>query len=382
MTNLQRILKRIDRERLVRLLAAAVDAYSPSDAEMPATDIFAAALKLADIDYRRQPVPARAGGDPARSNLLIRLGPEPLALLWVGHVDTVALWYEGEYRSRIEHGRLYGLGSADMKSGCAAIVEALIAVMQSGLPLKRGLGVALVVGEEEYGDGSRALPDALRAPVVVIGEPTDLRPCAAHYGYLECRLEGRGSRAHAALPEVGANAIHAMLGWMLQIIDECQRLPDGAAIAVNPREIYGGEPGFVVAEYCEAMIDFHLPPGMDQADISQVIRTAREQVLGSHPTVTLDYRHQFWSAGFAPDPETAPFGGLKRAFRHCGLSWEPATFRSHSDAGIFHSAGMLPLVCGPGSLSSAHRSGEYVDLAEIEAAARLYAAMIYEMCIN
>ena len=44
--------------------------------------------------------------------------------MWVGHVDTVPLIDEEDQRMHVEGDILHGLGSADMKSGCAAIVEA------------------------------------------------------------------------------------------------------------------------------------------------------------------------------------------------------------------------------------------------------------------
>ena len=63
------------------------------------------------------------------------------------------------------------------------------------------------------------------------------------------------------------------------------------------------------------------------------------------------------------------------------MVWEPGTFRSHSDAPLFHRAGSLTLVCGPGHLEVAHTRHEHVDLAQVREAARLYAAMIYEACV-
>jgi len=50
-------------------------------------------------------------------------------------------------------------------------------------------------------------------------------------------------------------------------------------------------------------------------------------------------------------------------------------FRSHSDGNLFFQAGVKPLVLGPGSLETAHTQDEQTSLAEVEAAARIYAAL-------
>jgi len=201
----------LDYPRLRGLLLDAVRVYSPSYAETPAAQVFAACLEGAGLAVERLPVPSSQGHGP-RCNLLVRLGPQPPAMLWVGHIDTIEAVH-GFSAPRVEGDVLRGLGAADMKSGCAAMVEAAIALHLSGLPLTRGLCLGLVVGEEEYGDGSLALINTVRAPLVIVGEPTDLLPCVSHNGYLECQLTAQGSRAHAAVPEYGANAIHAMLIW-------------------------------------------------------------------------------------------------------------------------------------------------------------------------
>jgi acetylornithine deacetylase len=196
---LQKILEHLDDTQLVTLLTDAVDEYSPSYAEEAAMQVFAARLNECGVRYIRQPLPdSEATASDTRANLIIELGPQPAEMMWVGHVDTVPLIDEEEQRMHREGDILHGLGTADMKSGCAAIVEAVIAVVRSGVELKRGLVVALVVGEEEYGDGSEALLEWRTAPLTVIGEPTGLVPCLDHYGYYECLLTVRGARAHAA----------------------------------------------------------------------------------------------------------------------------------------------------------------------------------------
>ncbi len=374
------VLDKINPSRLKKLLIDAVNQYSPSYAEAPATKVFGRALKESGIC----PYYQRVAGEQRlseRSNIIATVGPPPIELLFVGHVDTVDLWHNGTHKARLEGDRLGGLGAADMKSGCAAMTEAICAVFESGIALKKGVSLALVVGEEEYGDGSEALLKKVNAPVTVIGEPTRLVPCINHSGYLEARLISKGQRVHAALPERGCNAIDAMLRWVLRISQLCaQYSSTGDQIAVNPREIRGGEAGFVVAEHCEAFIDLHLPPSMPYSFIETIIGDARKDVLAEYCDADLEYEKYFWSPGFQRDEEDICFSKIRKAFSRAGFSWQPSVFRSHSDAGLFHRKGSLSIVCGPGDLASAHSRDEWVSISEVERAAHIYAAMILDLC--
>jgi len=374
------ILALVDDTQLVTLLTDAVEQYSPSYAEEPAMQVFAARLNESGVRYMRQPLPPGSGpAADTRANLIIELGPQPAALMWVGHVDTVPLIDEEEQRLHRDGDILHGLGTADMKSGCAAIVEAVVAVVRSGVTLRRGLIVALVVGEEEYGDGSEALLAWRTAPLTVIGEPTGLVPCVDHFGYYECLMTVQGARAHAALPEMGASAIHAMLAWMQQIMEAGGETTHG--LTISPREIRGGAGLFMVAQQCEAAIDIHAPPGIDQVVIDRLIEQARDRAQATHPRCELQFENAYWATGYANEPDDPLLDPLRRAYHATGLDWAPAAFRSHSDGSLFHQKGSVPVICGPGRLEVAHTRHEHVSLQETLDAARLYAALIHAACV-
>ena len=367
---------RLDPARLRALLVDAVAIYSPSYAEAPVARLFAQRLEQAGLTVEWLPVPSGQGAGP-RHDLVVRLGPQPPAMLWVGHLDTIEAVH-GFHPPRLEGDVLHGLGAADMKGGCAAMAEALIALAGSGAELARGLCLGLVVGEEEYGDGALALIEAVHAPLVVVGEPTGLLPCVSHNGYMECRLTAQGSRAHAAVPEFGANAIHAMLTWILAIFDAFLAPGLAGLVVANPREIQGGSTLFVVPAGCEAMIDVHWHPEADPAAVAAAMEQARQSALAGHPLCGLASEVTFSSTGYSNppgDPALAPFW---RACQMAGLDRAPAVFRSHSDAAVFQAAGSLAVVCGPGRLEMAHSPEEQVSLDEVEQAARFYSALAWE----
>ncbi|WP_260244612.1 M20/M25/M40 family metallo-hydrolase, partial [Limosilactobacillus fermentum] len=72
-----------------------------------------------------------------RANLIVEVGAGKPILGITGHMDTVALgdekkWHHAPLSATIEGDRLYGRGAADMKSGLAAQVIALIELVESG----------------------------------------------------------------------------------------------------------------------------------------------------------------------------------------------------------------------------------------------------------
>jgi acetylornithine deacetylase len=379
--SLDDVLARIDDLRLFALLETAVAEYSPPYAEEPAMRVFADALAEAGIPHIRQSVKGRAHGD-APGNLIVEFGPQPPALLWVGHVDTVPVIDEEQLTPRREGDLLFGLGTADMKSGCAAVVEALTALTEAGAVPKRGAAVALVVGEEEYGDGSEALIERMTAPLTVIGEPTGLVPCLDHFGYHEYRLTTRGRQVHAALPELGASAIHAMLAWITAMYEAASGPDYFDRIAFNPREIRGGGNLFIVAPECEASLDIHTAPGVGAGDVATLVERGRAVAAADHAECSFESDAFYAADGYEVDGADARIAPLRRAFERGGQIWQPGAFRSHSDGNMFHAAGAAPIICGPGKLEVAHTRDEHVSLAETALAARIYTRLIWEACCS
>src|SRR3972149_9864518 len=92
-----------------------------------------------------------------------RLGrPGGRRILLVGHTDVVpvgdpAAWSVDPWDGAIRDGNLFGRGAADMKGGCASILAAVRALVESGAAADLdGGGVgALVPAREGGGQGGR-----------------------------------------------------------------------------------------------------------------------------------------------------------------------------------------------------------------------------------
>ncbi len=366
---LEQVWDAIDPQRLRRTLMEMIDIYSPSGKEEDIQLYLEELLAQTGIEVRRQEV------EDERYNLVTTMGPGEPSFYLVGHVDTVAAWDIEEYAAVEEWGVVRGLGSADMKGGCAAMVEAWLALATLPEAERPSLGLLLVVGEEENGDGSLRFLQDCCPEWVVIGEPTSMLPAFRHYGYMEVALVTQGRRIHSSLPELGHNAIESMLRVLLQLERSPMFDQEAARLVYSIREMSSSQAGFVVPDRCETLIDLHLSPDVDPGEVrkefEKVLTKARSTVKG----LDLEANFDFEAGGYALELQNPLVEILEEAFPRLNLPLDFVPFRSHSDGNLFFQAGSKPLILGPGSLETAHTAEEQTSLAEVEAAARIYAAL-------
>lgn len=359
----------IDPTRLRRILMEMLEIYSPTGKEEDVQLYLEDLLTQAGFAVERQIV------EEDRYNLRVTIGSVPPRLYLVGHVDTVTAWDLEEFGPREEEGIIYGLGSADMKGGCAAMVEAFLALATLPEEQRPPVGLLLVVGEEENGDGSAAFLAGETPPWVVIGEPTSLAACFSHYGYLEAGLMTRGRRTHSSLPELGHNAVESMLRVLLHLGRHPLFDRETPDLVYSIRELSSSRAGFVVPDRCEAWIDLHLPPETDPATVRQVMEAQVEGATDCIDNLDLEMTFTFDSRGYRLETENWPATELAELYPRLGLPLKFDAFRSHSDGNLFFEAGVKPLILGPGSLETAHTSDEQTIFSEVVAAARIYAGL-------
>ena len=353
-------------KRLRRLLRNMVEIYSPFGKEGDLVDFMFDYMRKAGLPVQRQEV------DEDRDNLIVvPPGVEP-EIVFVGHLDTVEA-YELEQTDALETGdEISGLGTADMKGGCAAFVEAYQALWEGGfqtLPV----ALALVVGEEESGDGAAKLVEGPYSfDTAIIGEPTDLKPCFSHYGYLEAQITTRGRRMHASMAPLGQNAITGMLHLLLAITDHFEKRP---SVVFNIRELASQKAGFAVPDRCEAWLDIHVPSLAPMGEISLELEELVDREMSERPGLDAELTFGFRDSGYDIPTRGALFESIRAVYSQFDLPFEPQSFPSHSDGCQLFQAGIRPILLGPGSLEKAHTQDESVPFSQVLKAAQLYLAM-------
>jgi putative selenium metabolism hydrolase len=337
-------------------------------------------------------------------NVVGWIGPGHGPLLMLnGHMDTVrvsdvAAWSREPFGAEIEDGVLYGLGSCDMKGGLAAMIYGAKLARDAGVPLKGDIVVACVVQEEPCeGLGSRVLieEEGIHPDWVVLGEPTGLDISRGQRGRLEMRLVAYGRSAHAASPRLGENAIYttARLVFGLELLAEQLANDDflGPGTLAVTDFASSASSRNAIPDRCELIIDRRLTLGENEtkalAEIQRVI--AREGVRAeievteynatSYTGYTCHAREFYPAWVMAEDHPlvASAVRAVRTQLRHRPrvTKWDFSTEGAYT-AGV---AGIPTVGFGPGDPRHAHTADEYVRLADVYAAAEVYAQLAAEL---
>ncbi len=360
----------IQPQRLLRLLHRMIDIYSPSGKEEELLGYLHGFFKKRQLPVRRQML------EDNRYNLILAPSGIDIELALIGHVDTVSAYDLEEIGYSQEDDHLYGLGAADMKGGCAALIEAWLHQWETGRQ-QWPVALILVVGEEEKGDGAVRLLEEYHFPWAIIAEPTQLMPCLAHYGYIEMQLTTRGKRRHASLAKGRVNPVESMLKTLLSLTHHLDtRRPEAVC---NIRDLLTSQSGFAVPEWCQCWMDLHLPPqaptGAICAELEEIAAAAPSERHRSQTEV----RFHTIQDGYDLPEKGAVVEALQNVFTQRAIPWQPTAFPSHSDANLLWARGIKPVLLGPGSLAKAHTPDESVDRREVVAAAEIYYQLMLAM---
>jgi acetylornithine deacetylase/succinyl-diaminopimelate desuccinylase-like protein len=393
------------RDALESLLAelVAIDSRIPPDADERAIVAFLRD-RMAALGLDGGEVVAAQSDRP---NLVARLpgaGAGPTLML-NGHLDTKPvgdareLWRSDPLVPEVHDGRLFGLGSADMKAAVAAMVFAAAAVAATGR-LAGDLVLAFVADEEAGAtQGAKFLAPRLEGiDAVLVGEPSgwehDWQGLHLVSRGLCCfRVNVRGTQMHSSLSDrmPSVNAAQAMASLMVGIADELE-------LDFVPHPLGGAAPTLNVGVLAEAGVFFGVVPGHAQfaCDLRTLPGMSEEQVRASieawlqsrrDADPTLDAGIEFEPGlEWIPPSEIEPGHPLVEAAqgaarRVLGDAPPLSVFPGTCDAPWFSAAGMPTIPSfGPGLLTCCHGPNEWVDLARVHEAARIYAHTAIGFC--
>jgi acetylornithine deacetylase len=375
-------------DRIRRLIATpSVSSVSPQfdQSNRAVIDLLAGWLEEAGFAVRIEPLPER----PDRANLIATLGGGPGGLVLAGHTDTVPFdagrWRHDPFGGAVADDRIYGLGSADMKSFLALAIEA--AQGFAARDLRQPLVVLATADEESSMSGARALAAAGR-PLgrhAVIGEPTGLKPVRMHKGILmeAIRLEGRSG--HSSNPALGASALegmHRVIGELLRWRAELQArhrnpLFEVEVPTLNLGRIHGGDNPNRICADCELHIDIRPLPGMALAELRGALHQRLERLLADGE-LKLSFEPLFPGIEALETPATAAIVRAAEA-----LTGAPAGVVGFGTEGPYLNAlGMETVILGPGSVECAHQPDEFLPLAALRPTLELLRGLIGRFCVE
>jgi len=335
---------------------------------------------------------------PGRPNVLASIGASSAGptLLLEGHTDVVTEgnpreWSHPPFGGDLVDGRIYGRGSADMKSGLAAAMIAAAAIKRSGARLGGRVVVGALVDEEGDMLGARhlcttALGRELSAAIICEPEQNEL--CLEQRGVVWARVTVRGRMAHGAMPEAGINPITA-LGALLREAPAlerrlrrlCRRSPHLRPPSVTPTMVQAPVRGVpqsnVIPSTAQVTLDIRLTPGPDADAVAKEIDVACQRAMEACPGATVEWQpvngYRMATRVERSEPLVRAMGrGVRQA------TGKPPRFGGvpgSTDGTILRMTLGIPIVtCGPGHRLIPHQVDEHVEVAELVDAARIYVA--------
>ena len=325
-----------------------------------------------------------------KANLLATIGPTEKTggIVFAGHLDTVPVvgqnWHSPPYQLSQENGRLYGRGTSDMKGFCTlALAEFKKIALHHADKMTKPLYLMLTYDEEVGCLGAQQLvkkiSDKINQPdLVLVGEPTNLKPVIAHKGIHCFDVQITGHGCHSSKPHLGINAITHGMDFIKSLDSIANELKhsglqdtrfDPPYTTMNIGTINGGNAINVVADKCHIGFEMRPIPGEDTQTLINQFIESKNTILASAQKAN---EHQDFSLNITLQETTKsnPFNGNTN---HAGTKFllsilddkEFGVVPFNTEAGTYQQNGWNTIVCGPGSIDQAHQPDEFIAIDQL-----------------
>ncbi len=328
------------------------------------------------------------------SNLWARRGDTGPVLCFAGHTDVVPPGPDGSWQSDpfdplIKDGLLYGRGSADMKSGLAAMIIALEHFIEAH-PEHEGSLTMLITSDEEgrARDGTRKVIETLSArdehiDWCVLGEPSSQQSLGdvvriGRRGSLSGLLTVRGVQGHVAYPQLADNPISRFAPVLAELHtiewDQGNEHFPPTSFQVVDIQAGLGFPNVTPAEL-SARFNFRYSTQWDH----ERLKTRVHEIFDAHE---IDYELNWHLSG---EPFLTQAGKLSEAVGeavrdHTGKLPEFSTGGGTSDGRFISPAGTDVVELGPVN-ESIHKVDEHVRIDDVIALTTMYERIMERMLL-
>ena len=318
-----------------------------------------------------------------KANLFATIGPEVAGgVVLSGHSDVVPVegqsWSSDPFVVTERNGRLYGRGTADMKSFLA--IAMALAPEFAARPLRRPIHIAMSYDEEIGCLGVASMIQDIMANLpppglVIIGEPTSMRLVTGHKGVNLFRTRVIGRAAHSSQPHRGAGAILAagrLIDYLWRLGEEQRQQRDSRFeppwTTVQVGLIEGGTAVNILPAECSFFWEYRNLPSQDSSAIRKLFEDYCErEVLPGLREFAPEARIETEAVALVPPLAQEENGAAEALVRRLTGANDSAAVSFATEGGLFQRAGLSTVVCGPGSIDQAHQPDEYIELEQIEA---------------
>ena len=325
-------------------------------------------------------------------NLWARRGTEGPLFCFAGHTDVVptgnlSAWNSDPFQPEIRDGKLYGRGSADMKTALAAMVVATERFIEKH-PNHKGSIAYLITSDEEGPsiNGTVKVIETLEARQekinwCLVGEPSSTRRLGdivknGRRGSLNANLTVKGKQGHVAYPHLAINPIHTASKAIAEL---CETVWDQGneyfpATTFQISNINSGTGATnVVPGTMNLLFNFRYSTEVT----AEELKTRTLEILDRHG---VEYDISWTLSGL---PFLTPVGELVNAAKKAivqvtGFETELSTSGGTSDGRFIAPTGAQVLELGVIN-ETIHQIDEHVLVADLEPLAEIYEQILVEL---
>ena len=293
------------------------------------------------------------------------------------HMDTVPPYLPPVFESE----RIMGRGANDAKGQLFALYTACKELEAEGCS---DFGLLLLSGEETGSWGAKAFAKTdFRAPFLIVGEPTENKMVSASKGTLSYNLTFTGEAFHSGYPQYGVSAVDLFVQFYNALRDKDFGLdPELGETTWNVGLLHSDNPQNILSPELTCRLYFRTTFLSHQAVQDWMQQMAGEAGHDACGPVVAGHD------ALGPAPVTPGLTGRLSVTRNGsgdapahyvtlpGLPSAPVSFGS--DAPHLSNFGHK-IICGPGSIRTAHRSDEHILVSDLETAVRQYKQMYYAL---
>ena len=325
-------------------------------------------------------------------NLWARRGTQAPVFCFAGHTDVVPTghldaWHSDPFLPEIRDGKLYGRGSADMKTALAAMVVASERFVKKH-PDHKG-SIAFLITSDEEGpsiNGTVKVIETLEARQekmtwCLVGEPSSTHTLGdivknGRRGSLNAVLTVKGKQGHVAYPHLAVNPIHIASHAITEL---CDTVWDNGneyfpATSFQISNIHAGTGATnVVPETMTVTFNFRYSTEVTADQL-------KARVLEILDRNNLEYEIKWTLSGL---PFLTPVGELVNAAKTAiknvtGTETELSTSGGTSDGRFIAPTGAQVLELGVLN-ATIHQINEHVNIDELEPLAEIYEQILIEL---
>ena len=318
-------------------------------------------------------------------NIWARRGNSVPLLCFAGHTDVVPSgpeekWTSPPFEPTERDGKLYGRGTADMKTSIAAFVTACERLVAEH-PDHSG-SIALLITSDEEGDaydGTTKVVDALKArgetiDYCIVGEPTAVNRLGdtiknGRRGSLSGNLTIKGKQGHIAYPHLAVNPVHTFAPALAELVatewDQGNAYFPATGFQIS--NIQGGTGATnVIPGSLNVKFNFRFSTESTDSGLKQWVH----EILDKHG---LDYDLQWSLSG---QPFLTEAGELTQVAQAaiaevCGINAELSTSGGTSDGRFIKAIARELIELGPVN-ASIHQIDEHIELSAVPELSAVY----------